>query len=475
MSADPDLSEFTSDRTQREELQFAVLSGLVTQEYNAGERFAIAERLLRPEHFEGGDFFPMWRILTWYYALIGSVPGQEEFDELLAREARLTLETRAGLSSAFTELQQEEITQARFVFSCHRLRERVRDEEFSATLATTSAIHFGAETVDGDELSGFEDAHGYLNRQLAALANLQDETPEGDMNLEGAEIVRAYHDAKGGAGTGVLTGFQQLDGLTAGIQPGELWLVAAYTGEGKSKVAMNVAYHAAYMQGKSVVFGTAELSREQVRRNMVCLHSRHEKFGYPRGLRYHDVRLGRLDEEGESVLRAATADMRDRQNGYGRMFIFTVPERSNIEYIAAKLRQERRKFDVDLLVVDYLGLLTSRHRRQQRREELDDMLISAKRLAASENVPLLSPWQVSRAAWEKAVDNGQYTRAALSDTSQAEKSSDLILSLLRRDDEHELQCEILKYRDGEGSLSFTLHTDFATSYVGESDTLRGLI
>ena len=460
----------------RESLQSTVLSGLVNAGVDTSVRFAAAERSLRSDHFSG-ELRPFWTILTRYYSLTGSVPSLVEFDELLSASVTLSLEERERLHQQFESILEEEISQARFTFSVFRLRERVRDEDYAGALAVASNIHLSGDKVDGKELAGYDDSVEFLTTKMAKIADLDVESAEGNINEEGVEILQSYHDARAGDSTGILTGFRELDALTAGIQPGELWLVAAYTGEGKSKTTFNIAYNAAYVQGKNVIFGSAEQTREQVRRNMVCLHSRDPKFGYPRGLRYSDLRMGKLDSEGESILKSVLEDM--RLGEYGRMFIFTVPEKSTMSYIAAKVRQESNKHSADLLIVDYLGLLGSRQRRQQRREELDDMLIAAKRLATDANggkgIPFLSPWQMSRMAWERAVDNGQYTRASLSDTSQAEKSSDLILSLLRTDDPHRLEARILKYRDGEGQLDFHLNTDFATSYVGSDDTLSGLI
>lgn len=236
------------------------------------------------------------------------------------------------------------------------------------------------------------------------------------------------------------------------------------TSEGKSKVAYNIAHHACYMQGKNVVFAANEATRDQVRLNLVSRHSHHPRFGLERGLRYSDIRFGSLSKDDEEVLKLVLQDMRHGTD-HGRMYVVQLPYRATLDNIADVIARQSKVYPIDLVIIDYLGLFSS-SRRASRREELEDVLSTSKRLAVDKNLPIISPWQMSREAWREAVRVGYYTRAALADTSRAEKDSDLIVSLLKPEDApNTLKCQILKNRNGEAGIDFTLHTDFSTCYV----------
>ena len=125
-------------------------------------------------------------------------------------------------------------------------------------------------------------------------------------------------------------------------------------------------------------------------------------------------------------------------------------------------------------MVDYLGLVHSETARRSRREELDDMLVRVKQLAVNERIPVVSPWQISREGFERGRQlAGEFTLNSLADTSQTERSADVVLTIYYEDDE--LNCQILKNRDGETG-DFTLTTDFKTSRVtSEVDPIEELL
>ena len=88
-------------------------------------------------------------------------------------------------------------------------------------------------------------------------------------------------------------------------------------------------------------------------------------------------------------------------------------------------------------------------------QELNDIITDAKQMAVthrhqdgSYGILLLAPYQVSRSNWQEAVKSGYYTKACMSETSEAEKTADLIWSHLQIPDTFDLSCQVLKYRDG---------------------------
>ena len=449
-----------------EATQGTVLSGLCASDNEQAEtnqRFSAALSSVRDEFFTG-RLAAIWKILVRYFSLSSGVPSPTDFEAILDTAHNLSLADRDEYLVAYKALAGTYVSSARFKLATVRLIEEWRDEHYQKIISDASQIHLNQLSVGDKLLTGIDDSIDYVKGGLSTIENLTAEHNEGDINIEGEDASRDYDQAKGGTSKGVLSGFIELDELTHGAQPGELWLIAGFTGEGKSKIVYNMAYAAAYLQGKNVLFGTAEATRGQVRRNIIVRHTHHPKFDRPGGLRYTDVKWGTLSDTDEQYFRTVLKDM--RTGPYGRCYVFQIPHRASIDYVADVLARQQRLYTADIVIVDYLGLMASAHRRPSRREELDDLLISSKRLAVDRNVPLISPWQLSREAWKEAQKSHSYTKASLSDTSQAEKSTDLIMAILRSDENpSELMCQVLKYRDGEEASQFILSTDFATSHV----------
>jgi len=148
-----------------------------------------------------------------------------------------------------------------------------------------------------------------------------------------------------------------------------------------------------------------------------------------------------------------------------------VPQGATIATLESRVLRVQRQFPVDLLVVDYLALLRSERRRDSDREELGTIIKSAKQLATTfadgNGVPLVSPWQVNRAAKEQANKAGMYSLSSLAETAEATNSADVIVSLLEPEDNYgryaDLRAQVLKNRDGETFNHIPLVVDYATS------------
>ncbi len=124
-------------------------------------------------------------------------------------------------------------------------------------------------------------------------------------------------------------------------------------------------------------------------------------------------------------------------------------------------------------VWDYLALLKATQKRQSEREEFNQVLRESKvfstTFAEGRGVPLISPWQIKQSEFKEAMKNGYYTLGALSDTSEAEKSPDQILSMLRLPEhKHEVTMQVLKMRDGDIPSPITLSVDYRTTFLADN-------
>ena len=367
------------------------------------------------------------------------------------------------------------ITDAEFTYAIARLKEQTQKDLYGESLSSTMEILVRGKSVEKKHLQGFEDARLYYAKQLHAVEHVGGtELPQGTVNEEGEEIKQEYAKAKHGESTifRVQTGVTEIDSLTGGGAPGEMWFLTGFTAEGKTTECINIAYNA-MLHGQNVVFGTAETLREQVRRRLICRHSIHEKFHSPRGLTGDALKRGKLSVEEEILFNSVVDDLCTDPH-YGKFKIVQIPKRCTVDYFSGLLAKYETEFYTHLAVWDELRLAGIEGNRGSRREELNDIITDAKQMAVAHRhhdgtvgLLLLAPYQVSRAHWQSARESGHYDKSCLSETSEAEKTADLIWSHLRKDDLTELTCQVLKYRDGaDRTQDFRLEWRPEVCYIG---------
>lgn len=427
---------------------------------------------LEEDHFRDTTTRNLWKILVRYFDMTGDVIPLRTMSDLLSRSGQDAAKALA-YEALYEELAERTVEDHSFIYSIEALKDE-RAESLTGEAITTSLeiLQRGVE-IDRVEYVGHQAAREYLYAELGRIDRLAsvEAAPEGDVRIESDAILQDYADRKAGIGVGaVQSGIATIDAVTSGFQNGELILVCAYTGEGKSQMSTQVAWDAMVRQGKNVFFATSETVREQVRRRLLARHSLLEGFEHPGGLDSARIKNGTLDENEEEVLRRVVEDFATNPT-YGRMHVAQVPRGATLGYVEAKLARAQQRWNVDLVVVDYLALLKPDRRRQNNREELNDILKDAKAMAVSHDggrgVPLVSPWQMSQSAYKDALRSGEYTLANLADTSEAEKSSDTIISLLRMPDTPgEVKAQMLKVRDSDRPAPFTLEIDYRCTYLG---------
>lgn len=445
-----------------------------------------ALRHLGSAHFMDPVLRNLFTMLERYMEVTGAVMSRESLYDLLRGkdEGAILL-----YCETFDALVEQQVDDAKFRWSVAQLR------ELAAESATTQALTdgrdillVGREDTQGQSYRGHADARSFVMQAFADIERelqLQD-APEGNLRNEQDVMLADYAQRQiaraSGRPQGVLLGIDELDTRIGGLQPGELDLFIGFTSAGKTTLVTQTAWHAMTQQKLNVVFMTTETLRPQVSRKIISRHSCLSQFGLlPDGLNTRALKEGTLNPADELKLQEVIDDF-TRNPSYGNFYLLQLPGGATMSMIGSKLLRVSRMFHVDLCVIDYLGLLMSERKRQQQNSELSDIVKAAKVLAATFNegqgVPIVSPWQVSRAAYEEALKTGSYTLRALSETSEAEKSSDVIISLLGKvEDESRraaLTSQILKNRDGERASGIELSVDFATCRVEGKRTSKEL-
>lgn len=219
-----------------------------------------------------------------------------------------------------------------------------------------------------------------------------------------------------GAIDGVPTGFVDLDNLLTGLHGGELVLVGARPSMGKTSFGMNVLSYASVMAGKTVAAFSLEMPRDQLAMRLLCADARVDM---------QSVRHGTLrDEDWLSLSRAlgpiAAANL-------------YIDDTSGITPSQLRSRCRRLKIErgLDLVMVDYIQLMASDGRAENRQNEVSEISRALKGIAKELNVPVLALAQLSRAGAQRS--DKRPILSDLRDSGAIEQDADVVMFLHREE------------------------------------------
>jgi replicative DNA helicase len=217
--------------------------------------------------------------------------------------------------------------------------------------------------------------------------------------------------------TGIETGFVDLDNITSGLQPGELVVVAARPSLGKTALALNIAAHAAIKHHKTVGLFSLEMSKESLVIRLLCSEAETDS---------HRLRSGfaRSREDWKKLTRALG------RLGEAPLLIEDTPALS-IMQIRAKARRLKMEKGLDLVIVDYLQLVSGQGRFENRTQEVSYISRGLKSIAKELRVPVLALSQLSRAPEQR---KGFFQRPQLSDLRESgsiEQDADVVIFIFR--------------------------------------------
>lgn len=215
--------------------------------------------------------------------------------------------------------------------------------------------------------------------------------------------------------TGVPTGFSDLDQMTSGLQPGDLIIIAARPGSGKTALALNIAEHVALEAEKPVAVFSMEMTSNQLGMRMLGSVGR---------LDQHKVRTGRLDDEDWQRLTHALGKLDKAQ-----IYVDESGALNPLELRARARRLHRQCNGLGLIVIDYLQLMSGTGTVENRATELSQISRSLKALAKELSLPVVALSQLNR-----NLDQRPNKRPVMSDLRESgaiEQDADLILFIYR--------------------------------------------
>ncbi|MBQ4159404.1 MAG: replicative DNA helicase [Clostridia bacterium] len=245
--------------------------------------------------------------------------------------------------------------------------------------------------------------------------------------------------AKKGKVTGVPTGFGYLDQMTSGLQKTDLVLIAARPAMGKTSFALNIAQNAAIRNNVTTAIFNLEMSKEQLTSRIICSEA------LVSGTKLKEGTLDANDwvNIGEHLARIEKAPI----------FIDDTSTVTVAE-IRAKCRRLKQQHNLGLIVIDYLQLMQSGSKSDNRQNEVADISRSLKILAKEIEVPIICLSQLSRGPESRT--NKRPMLSDLRESGAIEQDADIVMFLYRDDyynpdspEKNIAECIIAKHRNGE--------------------------
>ena len=263
--------------------------------------------------------------------------------------------------------------------------------------------------------------------------------PMADLVQEGFNTVERLqqHDS---VVTGVPTGFEDIDELTAGLQPADLVIIAARPSMGKTAFALNIGANVAKDGDRTVGVFSLEMAKEQLFMRLLTSEARIDS---------HRFRTSRLMERDYRTLSDALGRLTEL-----RMHIDDTPAIGVLE-MRAKSRRLKVEHGLDLLIIDYIQLMQGRGRFENRTQELASISRSLKQLAKELSVPVVALSQLSRAPESRGRADRRPQLSDLRESGALEQDADVVMFIYReemyeRTPENEGVAEIIigKQRNG---------------------------
>jgi replicative DNA helicase len=260
---------------------------------------------------------------------------------------------------------------------------------------------------------------------------------------------------------GIHLGFSELDRITNGIRDSELLLIGGESGTGKSAMAMNMAANAwlwknkipidpdspmdVFPGGRTVVYFTIEMPYEQLERRLhACVA----------GVPLYGIRDGTLNAVEEMRYRAALKFLKKCPNQF---HIIDIPRGATMRHVEAKYMELCQDDKIELVVVDYLNLMSVDEDGEVGQDwlKIGHIAEQAHEFTRVQHIPMISPAQLNRPPKEESARMARPDQDRLARSLMLAQNANIIANIEKRKDEHllkDMRLHVVKNRDGEQSV-----------------------
>ncbi|MBO4484622.1 MAG: replicative DNA helicase [Lachnospiraceae bacterium] len=374
------------------------------------EAIVTASEILTPE-----DFYDK-TMGTYFKALTGLMSENVEADFVTVQERMRGLQVPEELCSLeyIGNLLDSVPSAANVKYYAEIVREKARLRKFIKS----------AEEMTGSAYMDKEDAGALFERAEKEFFTIFQEggsaeiTPINEVAVKAIENIEAAYRNKGTV-TGIATGFIDLDYKTAGLQPSDLILIAARPSMGKTAFVLNLADNIAVKHHIPTAIFSLEMNAVSLVNRLLAMQS---------SVDAQKIRTGNLeDSEWDTLVQSA------RIIGDSALMIDDTPAISPQE-LRSKCRKMKLENNLQLVIIDYLQLMSGGKRSESRQQEVSEISRSLKALAREINCPVIALSQLSRKVEER--DDKRPILSDLRDSGAIEQDADLVMFLYRDDYYH---------------------------------------
>ncbi len=272
------------------------------------------------------------------------------------------------------------------------------------------------------------------HRQIHRFVSLRESVPE---------LIEELANTRGARLLGTPSGFDSLDDLTSGFQPGQLVIVAARPGMGKTSLSLQIAKNVAKTSEKHVAFASYEMGRLELMQRILSTAT---------GLSIGEIRMGGMSTGQERAIVEEVEQMSALP-----LLIEEMPP-PTISGLRSLLRRQARRTPLSMVVVDYIQLMSGSSSRENRTQELTEITRSLKLLARELEIPIVALSQLNRNVEQR--ENKRPRLGDLRESGSIEQDADIVMFLYRESiynaiaDPHAAELIVAKQRSGAtGSIN----------------------
>lgn len=263
------------------------------------------------------------------------------------------------------------------------------------------------EVIDRAEQQIFEVAKQQVHGDAVPIKDVMDSTFELLVAQEGKLI------------TGLSTGYNQLDEMTAGFQNGEMCILAARPSMGKTALLLNFAEFMAVTDKKPIAFFSLEMGKEQLTQRLLASHA---------GFNLRNMRRGMIQPEDWTNLQISADAL-----GGSMFLIDDSPELTSLQ-LRAKARRLKAQYDIQCVLIDYLQLMSYHGKANSRQEQITEMSRGIKALARELEIPVICAAQLNRGPADRPTHTPRMSD--LRESGSIEQDADVVMLLHNEDYYH---------------------------------------
>ncbi len=406
-------------------------------------------QLLHPEEF----YHPSHQILYQAMVDLGDKNQPVDITVLADYLKSNSLLDQVGGLAMLAEIANYEATPANAEHYAHIVRDKAVKRSLIHVASEITALGF-EDAEPADSLLDIAESQIFALGQDKARTTLRSLGDEMHGAVDHIEMLMN----RSGELTGLATGFSQLDRITGGLQPGELFILAARPSMGKTALALNIARNCAVDYGKKVAVFSLEMTARAL---VLRLLSSEAKVDFA------SFRSGLIATEAHAKLMEAAGRLAEAGIWIDDTGAATVLE------MRAKARRLHAQGGLDLVIVDYLQLAHGSGRTDGREQEISEISRGLKGLAKELGIPVMALSQLNRGPESRKAEEKRPMLADLRESGAIEQDADLIGFIYRdvvynRDTEFEDLAELIIAKQRNGPTG-TVKLEFQGKYAEFSD------